>query len=231
MDATIAAALISGGVGALGIVGTVVTSVVGSRNTRRATEQAIEAGAATTRATLVAAREDALWGRRAAAYEETLAGLLHRQAKRQFDMRDYQMPPDAEKQMDEFYKSHEPPGLFDAEGRLVAYASDPVLTGFKLARGAHAAVWVARGHRDALLKTRKQAKESNLPEGIPDAEIMTDGERKLNSALQDAGDRDDALIDIIREELRSRPEAALQPLTPLSAVRRKFRLLHRDLYR
>ena len=75
VDPTIAAAWITGGVGALGIVGTVVTSVVGSRNTKRATEATIAASAAATAATLAAAREERLWEKRAAAYEETIAEL------------------------------------------------------------------------------------------------------------------------------------------------------------
>ena len=78
VDPTIAAAWITGGVGALGIAGTVVTAIVGSRNTRRATEATIAAGTATTAATLTAARDDRLWEKRCAAYEETLTALLHR---------------------------------------------------------------------------------------------------------------------------------------------------------
>jgi hypothetical protein len=100
MDATIVAALISGGVGAIGIVGTVVTSVVGSKNTREATGRTVEAGTAQNRATLIAAREDRLWERRAAAYEEALTGLLHRQAKRHFDTRQFRTSD--EQQMKEF---------------------------------------------------------------------------------------------------------------------------------
>lgn len=45
VDPTIAAAWISGGVGAVGVAGTVATAWIGSRNTRKATEQVIEASA------------------------------------------------------------------------------------------------------------------------------------------------------------------------------------------
>ena len=82
MDPTITAAWITAGVGALGIAGTVATAVVGSRNTRMATERTIAAGAATTAATLAAARDDRLWDKPCVVYEETLADLPHQQAKR-----------------------------------------------------------------------------------------------------------------------------------------------------
>src|ERR1700733_12198675 len=89
VDPTIAAAWITGGVGALGIAGTVVTAIVGSRNTRRATEATIAAGTATTAAPLTAARDDRLWEKRCAAYEETLTALLHRRMQRRHDLRGF----------------------------------------------------------------------------------------------------------------------------------------------
>ena len=75
MDATIV-------VGVVGVVATAVTAWVGSWNTRRATERTVTAGTDANRATLLAAREDRLWERRAAAYEDATAGLLLRQTDR-----------------------------------------------------------------------------------------------------------------------------------------------------
>ena len=123
MDATITAALISGGVGALGIVGTVVTSVVGSRNTGRATEQAIAAGAANTRATLAAAREDRLWDKRAAVYEETLAAVAYRQSGLTAALRDGDVAGEELEKALQSYGSLEWAAM---QGRLNAYASDAV---------------------------------------------------------------------------------------------------------
>lgn len=135
MDPTIAAALITGGVGALGIVGTVVTSVVGSQSTREATERTVEAGTAANTATLISAREDRLWEKRAAAYQETLTRLLHRQAERHFDLRKYRVDAETERKLKEFYENYELPAMFETQGRLVAYASDTVMAAFNASRG------------------------------------------------------------------------------------------------
>lgn len=207
----IAAALISGGVGAIGIVGTVVTSVVGSKNTRQATARTVEAGTAANRATLIAGREDRLWERRAAAYEEALTSLLHRQAKRHFDLRDYRVTAEIEQNMNDFYEGYELPGLFETEGRLVAYASNPVIKAYRATRSAHAAVQVAQSHRTALQVSNRLAAQTARPEGAASGEIMTDAQRKLSSALREADAADETLIEIIRTELRSRPEAAMPP--------------------
>jgi hypothetical protein len=77
----------TGAVEVVGIVGTVATSFVSSRNTTKATTRTVETGVASTMATLAAAREDRLWEKRATAYEETMAALLHRQGKHQHDLR------------------------------------------------------------------------------------------------------------------------------------------------
>jgi hypothetical protein len=221
VDPTITAALISGAVGALGIAGTVATAVVGSRNTRRATEQSVGAGAANTRATLAAAREDRLWEKRAAAYEETLTGLLHRQAQRHFDLRKYRVYGEEEQKLKEFYQNYELPGVFEAQGRLVAYASDAVMDTFNASRGAHAKVRVQYSHRAALQEQIRTAQANGTPQSAPDGGTMMDAQRKLDAALEAADAADEALIKVIRDELRSKPEAATLPAL-LPAKRPRF---------
>ena len=78
VDPAIAAAWITGGVGAPGIASTVATTIVGFRATRNATGRPLAASAAATSATLSAGREDHLGEKRAAAYEETLAEVRAR---------------------------------------------------------------------------------------------------------------------------------------------------------
>lgn len=221
MNPTVAAACISGGVGALGIVGTAVTAWIGSRNTRRATEQAIAAGVNNTRATLAAAHEARLWEKRAAAYEENLIGLLHRQARRVHDLRGFRWDEETEKQMESVLDSYDPPGSFEMRGRLVAYASDAAMSAFNVASGAHGEVRGAYAHRDALKESARLAQASGRLEGVPDGDTMMTAHRQLNNALEAAGDADDALIKVLRDELRSKPEAALPP-PALPAVRRAF---------
>jgi hypothetical protein len=220
MDSTIVAALISGGVGVVGIAGTVVTSVVGSRNTRRATEQAIAAGAANTRATLAAAREGRLWEKRCAAYEETLTALLHRQAKRQEDMREYRLDEAYEQQVKEFFAAYEPPGFFETQGRLLAYASNPVIAASNGASKEHAEVRRLYQQYLMMADDNKRATTSGqfgIAHGGEETIAALDAAK---AALKRAGFRDDLLIAIIREELSSKPEAALQPATALPAERR-----------
>jgi hypothetical protein len=136
VDPTIAAAWITGRVGAVRIIGTVATAIVGSRNTRRATEATVAAGDATTTATLAAVREDRLWDKRCAAYEDIIATLLRRQKTRQSEMlrEVLRMPLD----LDEygFPVTDDPPVSFEDQARLLAYASDEVRDAFEATRRA-----------------------------------------------------------------------------------------------
>jgi hypothetical protein len=68
MNPTVEAAWIAAGVGILSLAGTVTVAIIGYRNTRKAA--------------LEAARNERLWDKMAAAYEEVLIALLRRQAER-----------------------------------------------------------------------------------------------------------------------------------------------------
>ncbi len=211
MDPTIEAAWIAGGVGALGVIATVITAWIGSRNTRLATEATIAAGAATTAATLAAAREDRLWDKRCAAYEETLTALLHRQAKRQEDMREYRLDEAYEQQVKEFFAAYEPPGFFETQGRLLAYASNPVIAASNCASKEHAEVRRLYQQYLMMADDNKRATTSGqfgIAHGGEETIAALDAAK---AALKRAGFRDDLLIAIIREELSSKPEAATLP--------------------
>jgi hypothetical protein len=214
VDPTITAAWIGagigGGIGLLGIAGTVVTSVVSSINTRKATGQSVAAGTASTMATLDAAREARLWEKRAAAYEETLTGLLHRQAQRHFDLRKYRVVGDEEEQkLKQFYENYELPGVFEVQGRLAAYASDAVMDAFNASRVAHAKVKVEHGHRAVLQESARLAQAAGDLNIVPNRQKLSEANRQLDSALQTADAADQALIDVIRDELRSKPDAPM----------------------
>jgi hypothetical protein len=226
VDATIVAALISGGVGVVGIVGTVATSMVGSRNTRRATEQAIAAGAASTRATLVAAREDRLWERRCAAYEAMLAQLLHNQMKRFFDAPELRADAEIDQIAKGFFDKYAVSDRFETQAQLVAYASDTVTEAHKATREADATVRAVYSHTAALSEQVRVARASGSPQSGPDASTLKESTRELDAALNAATAADEALIKVIRDELRSRPEAATPP-PALPAVRRRSWLRHR----
>lgn len=211
VDPTIAAAWITGGVGALGIVGTVVTSVVGSRNTKRATEATIAASAAATAATLAAAREERLWEKRAAAYEETIAELRLRMLKRGQHLT--QNDQDWEQKLRDFFFRYEP-GDLQVAARLTAYASDKVLEAHKAALEAHiAAVFRVQLWRKAT-DDNARAADSGGPS-------IADRHQQALKAIRETDAREERLIEVIRDELRSKPEAVTLP-APLPAERRRF---------
>ena len=214
VDPTIAAAWIAGGVGALGIIGTVTATIVGSRNTKRATEATIAAGAATTTATLTAAREDRLWEKQCAAYEATLEALLYRQQKLRHDLRMYRLDEDSEEKLKDFFGSYEPPGWFPAQARLDAYASEPVMDAFKVTIEAHASALLRYQRYSTMADDNKLAAQSGQSGTAHGGEETIAALRAVNLAIEDAEAKDDQLIRLIRDELRSKPEAATLPATP-----------------
>jgi hypothetical protein len=211
VNPTIAAALISGGVGAFGILGAVITSAVGSRNTRKAMERTVETGAAANRATLITAREDRLHAARAAAYEAMLAKLLHRRQHRQFELRKVRFDRDVEHELARFFERYELPGMFETEGRLAAYASEAVMSAYRAASVADAQVTFEYGLPGGLGQSAERGQLSGRLEGVLDADTLLDAPRTLDAALHAADAADSALIEVIRAELRSRPEAAIPP--------------------
>ncbi|HUN34165.1 MAG TPA: hypothetical protein VMU95_19355 [Trebonia sp.] len=221
MDPTIAAAWITGGVGGLGIAGTVATAIVGSRSTRKATETTVVAAAATTAATLAAAREDRLWDKQCAAYQEALSGLLHSQSKRQHDLRMYRLNEEAEQQIKDFLASYEKPAWFEAQGRLIAYASEAVLEAFKVAREADNEVYGRYQQWQMLAEEATEAFRSGRPGAVQEVKKKGEAHKATTQAIEEANAADEALIKLIRNELRSKPEAVVVPATA-PAKRRRF---------
>ena len=113
--------------------------------------------------------------------------------------------------------SYDPPGTFEMPGRLVAYASGAVLDAFNVASRAHGEVRTAYAHRDALRESARVGQASGHLQGVPDADTMMKAHRQLESALQAADAADDALIKVLRDELRSKPETiVIQVPTPVA---------------
>lgn len=202
VDPTITAAWITGGVGALGIAGTATTAWIGSRNTRMATERTIAAGAATTTATLAAAREDRLWEKRCAVYEETLTTLLdHRRQRFRILLRS----PGGEAESPEAVYDPDSPGWSQARSRLYAYASDDVLHALDAAEDEHMRAQLA--YEDM---NRIEQRPPGHPRAASEAE-RKDAGQTLNAASQGVANAEQALISVIRDELRSKPDAVTLP--------------------
>ena len=217
VDPTITAAWITAGVGAAGIAGTVVTAIVGSRNTRMATERTITAGTATTTATLAAAREDRLWEKRCAVYEEILAAMAHRQSQLNDLLKRGRLEDASEQEVALVFHSYGSRDWAATQGRLLAYASDAVRD------VSGTAVQAAGMTRERYRDVGRAQDRVNSAARSPAAgeNPLTEAVRALNDAFTSASRADKALIDTIRDELRSRPEAATLPAT-VPAERRRI---------
>jgi len=206
VDPTIAAAWITGGVGALGIAGTVATAIVGSRSTRKATEATVAAGTASNKATLVAARDDRLWEKRCVAYEDMIGTLLRRQKKRQTEMTREVLGIPIETDDDGWPVTDEPPVSFEDQARLLAYASDEVRDAFEATRQADSDLGICRAKWVVLVEEAR----GEVP--FVQRKLNTrEAYAEVRRTRSDAEERDQALISLIRRELRSHPGSAIAP--------------------
>ena len=108
-----------------------------------------------------------------------------------------------------------------SSSRLGAYASDAVLDALEAASLAHSEVRARYAHRDALREQIRLARESGRPQAAPDGQTMLDAHRQIDPALQEAEVKDEVLIKLMRDELRSKPEAAALPAA-VPVRRRRF---------
>jgi hypothetical protein len=228
IEAAWIAAGVGGGVGVLGIAGAVVTSVVGSRNTRMATEKTVDAGTSNTRAALAAARDDRLWDKRCAAYEETLAQVMHRQEKRRHDLRSFRLDEASEEQLKATFDAYEPPEWFETKARLAAYASGVVLEASYEASDAHQEVRARYQRYRMIGDDNKLAVESGQLGLAHDGEEAIAARRAVDPALEEADAKDARLIMLIRDELGSKPEAVRSEETRMTLPVSRHRFLRRD---
>ena len=201
MQPAVEAAWIAAGVGLAGIAGTVIVAITGAVNVRKTTE-----------ATIRSDRQLRLWERRAAAYEEALSDILRRQDIRRKALRDVDEPTfsmaKAKAAMDAEVRTRE------AEGRLLAYASEAVQYAFN-------ECWGANDHFENEYRwlphyQRGEEKAGGGPSDT-DAPGQTSGWQLTNwrDAARRAAYRDDELIVAIRAELK------VEPLTPDDLRRRR----------
>jgi hypothetical protein len=222
VNPTVEAAWIAAGVAGLGIAGTATVAIAGFRSTKNATIRTISANTANTMASLAAAREDRLWDKRAAAYEETLAGLLHGQMKRQHDLRMYRLNEDAEEVLKEFFSSYKQPGWFPAQARLRAYASEEVWEAFEAARQADIEALGLYMRWKMLADDNRLAVESGRPGAAADGQTTIRARRAVDPAVEEAEAKAELVIKLIRDELRSKPASTSMALEP-SIYRRRRR--------
>jgi hypothetical protein len=218
---TIEAAWIAAGVAGFGVVSTATVAVVGFRSTKNATIRAIAATTANTMATLAAAREDRLWEKRAAAYEEIIGVLTHRQMKRQHELRMYRLTEEGEQQLKDFFDSFDPPGWFESQARLLAYASDGVREAFEATRRADLQASGLYQSYVMLAEDNRLAAASGDPGAATDGETMIKARTAVNPAVEEADAKAEVVIKLIRDELRSKPASTTTALEPSIHRRRR----------
>jgi hypothetical protein len=202
MDPAVEAALISGGVGVVGIVGTVAVAIVGAQSTRKATNKTVDGATQDTIRALNAARDDRLWEKQAAAYEETLSRLLYRLAMRHDALYLYSTAEDAE-QARQTLAAYEPPDWFDAQARMLAYCPEDIREAFEASLKADSEV---RARSLGRTTARTAGERDDLPPTNTDS--LAEERNELTSAMQRAIARDEILVKLIRRKLRQLPQVS-----------------------
>lgn len=193
MNPTVEAALIAAGTGAVGVIGTVVVSIVGSRNTRQ-----------TTLATISASHNARVWEKQAAAYEEAAREVLARQSRRMAitsrgDIGNVQGQP-----IQEIFKSEEPE-IIRIRAALRPYASAEVWAAYKVADEASIAFWVSLT-KLASAHYVTEDRGQRMQQGVTDDELPPDPDYQgaldaMYAARSAAGDADDAFFEVVNREL------------------------------
>jgi hypothetical protein len=215
----------------IGVAGTVIVGVVGFWSTNRAGDKAAQAAAGNTIRTLDAARDDRIWDRRASAYEQGIAALLYRREGRRKEWAQLHEPstlsvgrlysynvslPDQP-----FFDRYPARGWIEAEGTLLAYATPRVIKALDAAREANDA---ARALIDSCQKLRPtidiplELTREDSAVAPEDSMQDAEAEAKFQAALQalepvveNAEQKDNDLINAIRNDLDARPSQAPPP--------------------
>lgn len=203
MDATITAALIGGG--ALIVSGgwTALVAITSTRSAQRTNQATLNAAADNTARALDAAREDRIWDKRADAYVEALYVIRHRQERRDDMTRTIRFDKATEDRRQEWLASFKLPDEVGMEMRLLAYASEPVLTATRATGEANAKAENAYLYWKGLIEEAQQC--------APDAPIRDQAaaaQKAMQPAVDEATRADEALLDTIRADLHSRPSQA-----------------------
>jgi len=216
---------------AIGVAGTVVVGVVGFWSTKRASDKAGQVATDNAARFLDAAHDARIWDRRAWAYEQGIAALLYRRQRRREERDQLHEPSRLHAHAwavesvvtlpDEPYFDRYPPrGWFEVEGALLAYATPRVVEALDAARQADGE---ARSALDRCRELRPVRVEEVGPDtsgedsgGAREApKLDADAAAKLQAALEvlepalrRAEQKDNDLINAIRDDLDKRPSQA-----------------------
>jgi hypothetical protein len=209
MNPIVEASWIAAGSGIVGVLvgvgGTVTVAVLGSRNTRKATAEAIAAGAAQIGTQIEADRRNRIWEKQATAYTDAITGIMHRQKVRSGQM-------DGVITGSEPARPPVPVDWRELEGRLIAYSSPAVIEGLRQAAAAGEAFDSAVG---MWVAARAEARDT-ARWGVPPSHSPGDARKSAEETFAEANALDDKLMDTIRAELHAAASRSSEPPVPLS---------------
>jgi hypothetical protein len=199
MSATVEAAWIAASAAGLGIIGTVMVAISGARNTRKATEQSIDAE-----------RRLHLLDGRADAYQDIVADLLARQAER--DRKFYPIRIDAAGSVYQpAYPPYEVTDYYNKFGRLLTYCTSEIRKLLDESTSADGKVAILYREYLSLADVAKSI-ENDPADELARTTLggaLADWRAKVGPTLTDAADKDDELVDQIRAELD--PDPPIRP--------------------
>ena len=112
----------------------------------------------------------------------------------------------SEQERVEFAATFNPSGLRAARAQLIPYASDAVVAASGACAQADAEVWRCYYEWRMTTEDGGQTAAGNSPAEVDDETILK-ARKAVETALQRAEHEDFALIQVIRDELRSKPDA------------------------
>jgi hypothetical protein len=96
-----------------------------------------------TRKTMAQARESRVWDQRARVYTDAIAALHYRQTAREYRTGVNLPTEQAKRDAHHYLETYQPPSWIELEARLLAFASEPVVTAVQVASTAHLRVMQA----------------------------------------------------------------------------------------
>jgi hypothetical protein len=208
VNPSIEAAWIAGSSGFLGVLvgvtGTAVVARIGFKSTRTATDAAVAGGLATVQAQIEADRRSRIWEKRADAYTDLIAVIQHRQDIRQGMWQGIVTGAEPDR----------PSATVDVrqvEARVIAYASNEVI------RASQEAGSAGGRYETEVANWHTYVEQGRMSPDMWRSGPRPDDARKAAEQLHKESDRlDDALTDIIRDELHAGADQPPGPPVPLA---------------
>jgi hypothetical protein len=173
---------------AIGVGGAVIVAVTAFVSTKKSTD-----------ATIQAERGRRLWEKRAAAYESTLRALLQRKLERNAALRAGWVAKETQQRLEAVLDKYSPQRWLDVQTAILAYATDWVVAAVDASTEADRKVREAN-ERWKNLQSQHLHATPNQKEGL--VGVIGEARAETQAALDVCFERDNALIDLIRKELR-----------------------------